>query len=49
MGITFAKFLTCSDIITFSDYNIKATIYSLSDNDIYTIKNPKHNNKGLAV
>ncbi len=36
-------------MISFSDFNIKATIFSLSDNKIFTIKNPKSFERGFDV
>ncbi|EAS04393.2 WD repeat WRAP73-like protein, putative (macronuclear) [Tetrahymena thermophila SB210] len=35
-------------IITFSDFQMKATIYSLTDKQQYLIKNPKYTDKGLS-
>ena len=35
-------------IITFSDYGLKASIYSLIDKSIYYIKYPKFIDKGLS-
>ncbi len=36
-------------MISFSDFKIKATIYSLSDKRIFTIKNPKSFERGFKV
>ena len=48
-GIVFARWTPASrHIITFSDFQLKASIYSLADKNVYYIKNPKYPDKGLT-
>jgi len=48
-GVVFARWTPDSrHIITFSDFQLKASIYSLVDKNIYYIKNPKFPDKGLT-
>lgn len=46
-GLVHARFSPDSrQVITFSDYQIKATIYNLAEKTQHQIKSPKYPNKG---